>query len=69
MPEPNAADKFHLQETDAFDYDFNDDEKKMLDERRQNRLNGTSQTYLWEDAKAIITGERQNPIIPKSYKS
>jgi hypothetical protein len=60
MSRENPARKFHLKENDqdTFDYDFNGDEIKMLDERRQSRLTGKSKTYSWEEAKEIITGKK-----------
>ncbi len=42
------------------DYEFTDEEIKILDERRQNRLTGKSKTYSWEEAKKIITGNKQS---------
>ncbi|MBS1623171.1 MAG: hypothetical protein JST83_04090 [Bacteroidetes bacterium] len=39
------------------DYEFSDEELKEFEKRRQDRINGSSKTYSWDEAKArIISG-------------
>ncbi|MBS1685205.1 MAG: hypothetical protein JSS76_10635 [Bacteroidetes bacterium] len=39
------------------DYEFSDEELKEFEKRRQDRINGLSKTYSWDEAKArIISG-------------
>ena len=44
---------------DDLDYTMNTEELAEMERRRTNRLNGTSKTYNWDEAKEIITGKRQ----------
>lgn len=46
-------------EDDDFEYEFSEEEIKLFEERRAKRLSGESKTYIWEDAKAIITGKKK----------
>jgi hypothetical protein len=40
------------------EYQFNDEDIKLLDERREKRLSGESKVYSWEEAKKIITRDK-----------
>jgi len=42
---------------DNFDYEFSEEDIKMLDERREKRLSGESKTYTWQEARQIITNK------------
>jgi hypothetical protein len=44
---------------DDFEYEFNEEELAMFEERRQKRLSGESKTYSREAAKEIITGKKK----------
>lgn len=44
-------------EEDDFEYTFSAEELAIFEQRRNNRLNGESKTYGWQDAKSIITGK------------
>lgn len=46
-------------EDDDFEYQFTDEEIKLFEERTARRLSGESKTYNWNDAKAIITGQKK----------
>ncbi|NML23708.1 hypothetical protein HHL16_22700 [Pseudoflavitalea sp. G-6-1-2] len=46
-------------EEDDFEYEFTEEEIKLLDARRSKRLSGESKTLNWEDAKSIITGKKK----------
>jgi hypothetical protein len=46
-------------EDDDFEYEFNEEEIKLFEERRSKRLSGESKTYSWQDAKDIITGKKK----------
>ncbi len=37
-----------------FEYEFSDEDIKLFNERRSNRLSSESKTYSWEEAKTII---------------
>lgn len=39
--------------------EYNEEELKVVEERRQKRLNGSGKTYSWEEAKIIITGQKK----------
>lgn len=47
-------------EEDDFEYEFTDEEIKLLDARRAKRLSGESKTFNWDEAKSIITGKKKN---------
>lgn len=47
-------------EDDDLDYQFTDEDIKEFDSRRQQRLNGESSLYTWEQAKEIITGRKSS---------
>jgi hypothetical protein len=52
-----AIAKEYTQDDDS--YEFTAEEIKVFEERRNARLNGTSKTYTWQEAKQkIISGER-----------
>ena len=42
---------------DDFEYEFSDEEIKILEDRRAKRLSGESKTYSWQEAKDFITGK------------
>jgi hypothetical protein len=46
-------------EEDDFEYEFTEEEIKLLDARRAKRLSGESKTLSWEEAKGIITGKKK----------
>ena len=46
-------------EEEDFDYSFSEEELKVVEERRQKRLNGSGKTYSWEEAKIITTGQKK----------
>lgn len=48
-------------EDDDFDYEFSAEDIKRFEERRNNRLNGNTKTYSWEEAKDVITGKKKMP--------
>ena len=62
MSEETGLNDFHLsQDNDnAFDFDINEEEIKMLDERRASRLAGNSKTLSWEEAKKLIIRKNRN---------
>ncbi len=43
---------------DDLAYEFTAEDIKVMDERRQKRLNGESKGYTWQEAKAIIAGKK-----------
>ena len=46
-------------EEEDFDYSFSEEELKVVEERRQKRLNGSGKTYSWEEAKIITIGQKK----------
>jgi hypothetical protein len=48
-------------EDDGFDYEFTEEDIKILDERREKRLKGESLLLSWEEAKKIIT-QKSKPV-------
>jgi predicted RecB family endonuclease len=44
-------------EVDGLENDFSDEDIKLFEERRAKKLSGESETYSWEEVKAIITGK------------
>jgi len=44
---------------DDFEYEFSDEEIKILEDRRAKRLSGESKTYSWQEAKDFITGKNK----------
>ena len=46
-------------EEDDFEYEFTEEEIKLLDARRSKRLSGESKTFNWEEAKGVITGKKK----------
>ena len=44
---------------DDFEYEFSEEEIKLLEQRTERRLKGESKTYSWQEAKDIITGKRK----------
>jgi hypothetical protein len=47
-----ALAKEYADEDDS--YEFTEDELKVLEQRRNDRLSGKSKVYSWEDAKKAI---------------
>lgn len=41
---------------DDDNYEFDDEELKLLEQRHNDRLSGKSKTHSWEDAKQAILG-------------
>ncbi len=41
------------------EYEFSEEEFKLYEQRRQNKLNGESKTYSWQETKEIITGKKK----------
>ncbi len=48
-------------EDDDFEYEFSAEDIQRFEQRRNNRLNGESKTYSWQEAKDIITSKKQMP--------
>lgn len=44
---------------DEKEYELNDAEMQMLEERWENYKSGKSKSYTWEEAKAIITSKKK----------
>jgi hypothetical protein len=44
---------------DDFEYEFSDEEIKILEDRRAKRLSGESKTFSWLEAKDFITGKNK----------
>jgi len=44
-----------FDENDDLDYGFTTEDIAELDELRRRHLSGESKSYIWEEAKAIIT--------------
>ncbi|RFM29052.1 hypothetical protein [Deminuibacter soli] len=44
---------------DDFEFEFTAAEIQGFEQRREQRLSGTSETYNWNDAKDIITGKKK----------
>ena len=45
-------------EDDGLEYEFTAEDIKLLDERRQKRLNGESSVHSWDEVKSAITNRR-----------
>ena len=46
-------------EDDNVEYEFNEEEIKLYEDRREKRLNNESKIYGWSEAKEIITGKKK----------
>ena len=46
-------------EDENYDYEFSEADIKMLDERREKRINGESRTYTWQEAREHITNKHR----------
>lgn len=44
---------------DDFEYEFSDEELRVFEQRKMNRLNEVSKTYSWKEAKDMITRKKK----------